>query len=329
MVSRSTLVAALVVTELALAGMAVKAIAGPGASPGQPPVANPPHSHFGWHAHPFATSMSGPAAPGATSGFDKRFPTGPAPHVVINTNPVDLEITAVPGNEVRVIDDVSAGGYVRGHFTKMLAEATVDGVRVASSGPHGNVFALFGHSSHTVRITVPLDARVEVGGGGSMTITGLRTALAARSSDGLIRVADHRGSLDLHATDGRIELSDVVADSIIASTNDGRLIFDRVNAPHLDARTSSGSIRASAMRVTDGVLATNDGRVTVAFAPESNAVVAVSTNDGHIRLQAPLTGNEDGSMSRMLTIGAGAGRFTLHTDNGSVTLSQGATAPHE
>jgi len=307
MVSRTTLVGALVVAELAIIGMAAQAIAGDGPLP----------------AGPFAFDRSaGWTHQGMSDVADKSFVTGPLPHVVVDVNDVHVIVQAASTLSVRVVSRTHKHGWVSGDLPPVVAVQTPDGVRV-SARPGGDHLVL-GFLEREVQITVPPTARVDVASAERVDASGLRSKLVAHIVEGPIYVRDHRGDVDVSCAEGRIVLTDVQGTDIAANTRDGRLLFTRVGADRIDAVTNSGRIAAVDLRALDGALLTHDGRVSVSFTGDSDAIVNVRTGHGKIHT-AGLSTVDGTDRQSTVRLGSGRGRFEVSSADDSITLTQGAS----
>lgn len=309
MISRSTLIGALVVVELAIVGVAFSAVDRIGA--------------MGPAAFAFGSS---PGSVGSVDAgvprLDKTLPAGVAPHVLIDLRDADVRIDTSGQPAVRVTDMLRVTGYLSGTIPPVTADATPDGVRIATIGSGGHV--LIGALTHQVRIVVPPSARVEIVSAGRIDAAGLRAKLVAHTPDGEIHVRDHRGDLDVSSASGKIELIDVRGDDIAANTHHGRLYFTRVGAERIDGHTNYGRIYAVDVNAHNGALSTHSGRVSASFTGDSDATVAVSTRDGHVTVSG-LPNTRLGSSARSVQLGQGRGQFEVTTDDGDVNISQGAS----
>jgi hypothetical protein len=309
MISRSTLIGALVVVELGIVGMAAKAIAGDNPQFG-PSRAFGHSGHFG-----FMRSTEVP------DRLEKTLAAGATPHVVIDVHDADVVIDTGPQPVVHAAESTSVAGWVRGSVPALSASAGPDGVRIVSSG--GSMEVVIGELSRKLRVTVPAGARVEVLSAGRIDAAGLRAKLIAHSPDGSVHVRDHRGDLDVSSDSGRIELIDVQGADIAANTHEGRLYFTRVSADKINAHTNFGRIYAVDLRVKDGALNTHSGRISASFTGDSDATVKVSTADGSVTV-AGLPSTDAGKDKRTVQLGSGRGNFEVSTDEGAVNVSQGA-----
>jgi hypothetical protein len=306
MISRSTLIGALVVVELAIIGMAAQAVSGSSGS-----------SSPSWTFDSHGWSQAGDPV---TARLDKTFETGGAPHVVVDVDNADVTIQAGAATSVHVAGTMSVS-HVRGGVKASLdAVRTADGVRVAVESGF-----VYGKITREVHITVPPDAQVEIASAGSVTTSGLHGKLIARLSDGDIRITNHRGDVDVTTSSGDIAMLDAQGARFALHTEDGALKLTSSGADHVDALTHSGAIHAVDFRAVDGALQTNDGGIDVGFASESDATVSLHTDDGHIS-GAGGTAQDGDSASRSLRLGSGRGHFEISTGDGSITITPGANS---
>jgi hypothetical protein len=306
MISRTTVVGALVVAELAIVGMAAQAIAGDG------PRMSP------W---PGALALNRPAAGNVV---EKDFVTGPSPHVVVDVSDVHVVVQTGSSANVHVVGQAYRHGWVSGDVTNVAAVQTPDGVRITARADGDHTVLGFGWYDRTVKITVPPAARVEVASAERIDASGLRAKFVAHIVEGPIYVSDHRGDVDVSCSTGRIVLTDVQGSDIAVNTRDGRLLFTRVGADRIDAATNSGRIAAVDLRAVDGALLTHDGHVTVSFTGDTDATVSVHADDGKIHA-AGLSATAVSAGESTLTLGSGRGRFEVSSGDGSITLTQGAS----
>jgi hypothetical protein len=305
MISRSTLIGALVIVELAIVGLATEAIAG--GSIFRP--AGPPQFGFG-----------GDSASAAAGGLHRSFVAGLAPHVVIDVHDVDVVLQAGSGSAVRVDETLQRCWFFGGgDVPAVTAQQSIDGVRVSSAGENGVHIV-----RHELRITVPSMARVEFASAGSVDVSGLRSKLLAHVPDGAIHVRDHRGDLDVSTGSGRITLVDVQGTDIAANTRDGRIYLTRVGADRINAMSHSGRIVGVDVRAVDGTLTTRDGRVVLSFTGNSDATVSAHTGDGEVSVSG-FTITETGDQHSVLRVGSGRGHFEVSTLDGPITITPGAS----
>ena len=308
MISRSTLIGALVVVELAIVGAAASALTGGSVFPVMPGLA---------HLH-----AKNAGAVGANA-LDRTFTTGFAPAVKVDVGGVKVIVETANAPTVRVIERFTSHGWLSGNAAPVVAEQTPEGIRVSTHGDDG-VHLMFGEFAHDVRLIVPPNARVEVRSSDAIDASGLRTKFVGRTSEGRVQVRDHRGDLDVSSDDGRIYLTDVEGNTIAANTHSGRLYFDRVAAGKLDARTEFGKVFASEVRVGDGALSTHDGDVFVGFASDSDATAVAHPSEDNTVSVRDFPSSADGTNGRTVRLGGGRGRFAVSTDDGSIAISQGA-----
>jgi len=306
MISRSTLIGALVVVELVIVGAAARAIAGD-AGPPSPPVA-------GWNL-PGDNVVSAPF-------FARTFVTGAEPHVVIDVHDVPLMVEAANVPSVQISETRRSTGWVAGESSAMSAQQTADGVRIATSGEDVR-HAVIGSYWREIRVVVPAAARIEVASAAQTTTKGLRGKLVARIPDGRIYITDQRGDVDVSTASGRITMTDVQANDIVANTSDGRIYLTRVGADRIDASSGSGRIVGVDVRAVNGAFRTSDGRIQVSFTGNSDATVNAHTDDDSVEVSGlDKTSGDDSNAT--VQLGSGRGHFELRTASGPIILTHGA-----
>lgn len=310
MVSRTTLIGALVVAELAIVGIAIRAIAGDAG----------PSRAFAWNS----TS-------GATSGprLDASFSAGPTPHVVMDLDDVGVVVQGSSSDTVHAVETLRVFGWAHFAPAPIVAVRTADGVRISVPNRHSLNIVMGGYE-HTLTVTVPEHATLQIANAdGSIRASGLRSALKASTADGSIHLSDLRGDVDVATSDGSITASDMQGGTLTMQTSDGRIRLDRIVADRLHVASSDGSIEARAVRIGDGELRTAGGSVRIGFAPDSDATVNLRTTDGRIHLDAGATiisssaDDDRDSQTRVVRLGSGRGRFDISSGDGSISLTQG------
>ena len=109
MISRSTLVGALVVTELVILGAAGQAIGGGGPAYASGPTPGT-HTHFGIV---FENDRHRHEAHAVTSTLDRTFAAGLTPHVVVDVSDVPVTVQAGSLPAVHVVGTVRKSGFKR------------------------------------------------------------------------------------------------------------------------------------------------------------------------------------------------------------------------
>jgi hypothetical protein len=295
MIPRGPLIAVLIVIELAILGGMVRAVQG-GATPWTPP----------------SFQMGSSAGPDLVEdGPHRLFDVGEHPELAIDIGYADLTIVAGGPSQIDVsVSDSNDFGLMR-DTSRITARQDGATVRIGKSGSKG--FSI--GDDRMVTVVVPPQTQVTVTNAGDIKVTGLRGVASINSvGNGHIIVDDYDGpSLNVSASNGRIELQRVIATRIDASSDDGR-------------------VEGTGLQVHDGTIESNNGRVTLGFAPGSDTVVNAETSNGSVRVSgfasaaAPAVHNSDDDddtpSARTVRIGAGTGRLDVHSSDGNITLNQ-------
>lgn len=99
---------------------------------------------------------------------------------------------------------------------------------------------------------------------------------------------DRVGDLNLHTSNGRIEVSGVTCQTCRLHSSNGRIVADGIAAREAALRTSNGSITASGLRGPVDA-STSNGSITIALT-EASGDVKLHTSNGSIRCQLPAAG---------------------------------------
>jgi hypothetical protein len=293
-ISRGTILAAILVAELAIVGTAITAVRG-----------NQIVSSFGPPGFTQFTSGSHLIEGGPHQIFD----AGSQPSLTVDIGYADLTILTGKASQIDVSLSPSRDyGLFR---SKVPISAHQDGqmVRVAAAPEHG----LSTGDNRMVTIVVPNGTKVTVLHAGDITADGLHAEASLTSvGNGFIRVEDFEGPT-LRLTASR-----------------GPIIMHAVTAEHLDASARDDRIDGTAMRVHEGNIESGD-RVTLGFSNGTNTVVNAITDDGKITASgfdsgASVAGSpkndDDDSSSETVRVGSGNGSLDVHTTDGNIHLVQ-------
>ena len=165
----------------------------------------------------------------------------------------------------------------------------------------------WGVHSIELQLQVPTEIAGELHtGDGSIELRGIHGSLHVETGDGSVRGEDLDGSLDARSGDGSMNIT-------------GR--FDS-----LQVRTSDGSVDVQARQgshiQSDWHVQTGDGSVKLDLPRNLSADLQVRSGDGHVQVNLPVTvmGEQNGHELNGHMNGGGP-RITVHTGDGSVTIS--------
>jgi Putative adhesin len=144
-------------------------------------------------------------------------------------------------------------------------------------------------------------------GDGGLAVNSLTGDIRLRTGDGSIEGNDLDGKCDAVSGDGHIRLAGRF-DVLRVKSGDGGIDVRALHGSKLDAGWSIGS---------------GDGGIEVALAKDLPADIEVSTGDGHISSDVPITVEGTISKSRIRGKMNGGGQtLTIHTGEGSIHLKQ-------
>ncbi len=248
------------------------------------------------------------------------------------------------------VTDTQGDVVVNGSSTNQVhvhAVSDEDNIRLDASSAQV-ALTLRGSSDSRFEVSVPYGVHVVVHTrSGDVTVRGTRGQVEIRSQSGDIHIDDVTTRLDVNSFSGDVEGSAIAGDVEISTTS-GDIKLDDVHGG-IDIQTVSGDVglrgvTAKTVRakttsgdvVFDGSidaagryeLSTNSGDIGLHIPREANAQLTVSTWNGSIDSQFPitLTPGEHGigvATAKRFTfqVGGGAARISAETFSGDITIS--------
>lgn len=192
-------------------------------------------------------------------------------------------------------------------------------------------------------ITVPTWLEMEIRGRDlDVTVTGLEAGLKVTSQEGDISIRDHSGTVVARSMDGLLEVSqsrgrfeltslddDVsvfdVRGELFIDTNDGDIEMVDVDASTVSASTMDGYIEFSGVVHSDGryELVTHDGDITFAVQPGAEANVSVVTYHGEFETEFPIVLQRlESGRELNFDLGGGGARVRLQAFDGDIRLKR-------
>ncbi len=293
--SRTGLISLLIAVEVVIAGFALFTLRGAGFA-----------SAGGFHAVDYSAPTIAPISAGS------------AP--VVTVDDIDSRVVVTPSNDglVHVTDRTEVHGLIFGadHAQVLQVTRTLDGVRVYR--PEGHFF--LGDSNNRIELSVPPSTQLKISRSGGDDISGLQNGVDVVSQDGHISLADMKGEIKAHSDDGRIELSNISANAIDATTRDGRILASQIQmtgaAPSATLHTDDGSMRISGTFASGSyTFTTGDGRIELSLLNGSDTSVDASTGDGHVLVD----GREQAGQP--IRVGAGSAAMRVRSEDGSVHIT--------
>ena len=296
MISRGTVIAALLVVELAIVGEAFVALRGDRPAP----------------FHALRSDAADASALHLVEGGSHRvFGAGAHPTLSVDIGYADLTLVAHDARQI----DVGASNSTDFGFLRSTApiSASQDGatIRISATAPHGWSMG----DDRRVTVLVPPDTHVTVISAGDIKAQGLRAEAAFQST----------GS-------GDVAIDDYDAPALRVRAPNGRVSLHQVVTPRLDV-TGGDDVDGIALHVRDGTIET-DGRVTLGFAAGTDTLVTAHTDDGQVRASgfaergglatARASGDDgDDAASQTVRVGAATGNLHVHSTDGDITLAPG------
>jgi DUF4097 and DUF4098 domain-containing protein YvlB len=173
-----------------------------------------------------------------------------------------------------------------------------------------------------LEIRLPRDMKLELESvNGRIEISGLRSRVRARSSNGSASICDVVGDIEIMTSNAKVCCSGTCG-NLIARSSNGKIEID-AHRGSIDASTSNGLIRASIEELGEnGVqLATSNGRIVLELPDEVDADVDIRIDNGIIRNDRTLDSANRETTGRLSgRLGRGGVPIKVRTSNGSISL---------
>lgn len=266
-----------------------------------------------------------------TRSEEKRFTVTGKPDVSLKTFDGAITVQSWDKPEVLVTIERQAGDEESLKTITVKADQQGNQITVEVTAPeHTGGIVIGTHVGRSASLTVSLPREANVAarsGDGAVTIGNVTGTLDVNTGDGAVNMRGSRGELLVRTGDGAVTLEDVQG-QIELNTGDGGVKVDGV-LQRVKARTGDGgiSIRAGAGSTasTDWDIQTGDGSVTIDVPDGFGAELEARTGDGRVNVRdltlANMTKDDDNKAVRG-RIGAGGGRLTVRTGDGSITVGK-------
>lgn len=257
---------------------------------------------------------------------DTTFAVDPGSRLVVNNHSGEIIVRTWDRNEVRARSDHSYRGYFEIHRAG-------NAVRIGSRQ--------WEDDDVDIMLTVPASMALDLGGSeADVTVEGSNAEISVDVSEGDVMIRGGSGRVTVETNDGEIRVQDVDG-RIKLFTMDGDVTIDRA-AGDIEAETTDGAIdlvdiRASSLRATsvdgdiwfDGVLAregsyllqTHDGDITLHIPEDTDARVRMALFDGDFSSDFELTFPSWPRGRRMeFTMGGGSAELQIETFDGDIVM---------
>jgi DUF4097 and DUF4098 domain-containing protein YvlB len=254
--------------------------------------------------------------------YTKSFTVSNRAGVHVDTN--DGNVVVTTGDTKQVEFRVEYSGYEIDKSLQIDSSQQGDEVNLTARIPNHWHFAIGIRRGLHIEVRMPKDGDLQV-----------------KTGDGTIKVADLAGNVDLHTGDGSITADSVKGDIRLntgdgsvngtgldgkcdAASGDGRIrLAGRFDG--LRAKSGDGSIEVEARQGSkvgsSWSIRSGDGSIDVALPGDLAADLDVTTGDGHITSDIPLTVEGIISKSRVRgKMNGGGQEVTIHTGDGSIHL---------
>ena len=244
---------------------------------------------------------------------DDSFTVGDSARVVVRTANGGIEVTAGPGNEVRVEATLTVPD-------NLAYSVTQDGntITVEAKPKTGTWRGCMGAS---FVVTVPTMTDVELHtSNGAITLEGINGSGILETSNGAIELLNVKGDFKGGTSNGGLEIDGMDGSAELGTSNGAIGVSNAVGEVNL--QTSNGRVSFDGELTAGGEnrLVTSNGRVDVELAGEPSIGFDASTSNGEIDITLPVSTSLVEKNHVVGTIGDGEASLYIHTSNGDVTI---------
>jgi hypothetical protein len=211
------------------------------------------------------------------------FPAAGVEVVDIELNSGSVDITAADVDEISVTARISDGLRSTGHDERL------EGNRLVLRGTCPLWLSTFCSVHYDVTVPREVDVRAELSEG-RLQVVGTVGSIDASSSDGSISLVDVEGDVEVSSDNGSLEGDGLVADTVLADTDNGGIDLGFAEAPtFVTARSDNGSVELRLPDVDGGYrvdMDTDNGSTDLGVAtdPASDRHITATTDNGNIRV---------------------------------------------
>jgi hypothetical protein len=174
-----------------------------------------------------------------------------------------------------------------------------------------------------VEVHAPRGLRIDVvAANGRVCVSGLRSAVRCKSSNGTIRIDDVIGDISVATSNAKVK-THCTCGRLRARSSNGKIELEE-HRGSVDASTSNGMIHCEVDELgSEGViLATSNGRISLDLPEEVNGDVDIRVDNGVIRTSREVAGSsgEDRRGRVKGTLGRGGAPIRLRASNGTISV---------
>jgi hypothetical protein len=211
------------------------------------------------------------------------FPADGVEVIDIDLDDGSVDITAADVDEISITARISDGLRATGH-----SEA-IEGNRLVLRGTCPIWLSTFCSVHYDVTVPYDVDVRAELANG-RLEVVGTTGSIDANSDNGSIALVDVEGDVEISSSNGSLEGDGLVADTVTAGTDNGRIDLGFAGPPtFVDAQSDNGSVELRLPEVDGGYrvdMDTDNGSTDLGVAtdPASDRHITATSDNGSVRV---------------------------------------------
>jgi DUF4097 and DUF4098 domain-containing protein YvlB len=229
--------------------------------------------------------------------------------------------------EVEIVADITCVGDSQSDAEQRLEKATIDISRDTTGAL--TVKPIFpiaprGDDGANIAVRIPDTKSVVIKtSNGHVTVNATAGGLTITTSNGAVKVTDHRGSAKIETSNGPVTVRKLGGGLTVITSNGG------VNATEIggpaDIRTSNGRVALAILPDQAGPISvrSSNGSISATVGKAFASVIRLETSNGSIRVKDPANRAPSKQLQKRagtITVGKGGSESTLVTSNGSIEI---------
>ncbi len=280
------------------------------------------------------------AAPACLAGevvdrIEKVFPAKERPLIYVRNSDGRTTLRATHASEVRVVavkEVVNASSAEEARQQAARVEIRIDqvGNRIELEAKYPKMSGLWNHVPQVLvhfDVSGPAASDIDArNSDGALEVEGFDGGLQLSTSDGRLTATNCSGRITTHVSDGEMRIVGAQGE-LDARTSDGRINIDGTFKA-LDVKSSDGDVdivvRPGSVMEKSWSITSSDGSIRLRLPERFSADMDLSTGDGRIRLDHPITMTNSSTSEHHVTgrLNGGGALLRIHASDGSVDVTR-------
>jgi len=267
--------------------------------------------------------------------IERTFSVKERPFIYVRNSDGRVSLKATSGSEVRVVAvkevmKAASAEEARQQASRIEVRIEQTGNRIDVEAKYPKNWGSWMHDTQVLvhfEVTGPVASDMDAhSSDGALEVEGFNGRLELSTSDGKLRAANCSGRINAHVSDGEMHIT-AAQGELEARSSDGRMTLDGT-FKGLNVKSSDGdvdiTVRPGSVMDREWAVNSSDGGISLRLPEGFDAELDVSTSDGSIRIDHPITlaGGKLSTNHMTGRLNKGGSLLHIHSSDGSVTISK-------